>query len=427
MASDELHAALRLLEIMQIAGPRLMGFIELRLVSTARSVCRAMNAVPLESYLDRVFELSLPSDTAELQRILSARVCGRDAWPPNVRGFALAAILRVPGLELDECLHGAACFGYADTVAALVAANAAVDSRDDDGETPLHVATTWCQTACVVALLEANATVNAADRAERATPLQMAMIRGDTALVAALLDANASLASENKCGATALHYAAQHALNSRDDRCVKALLKAHAATDSRDRRGVTSLHLAAQHGRTACVIALLEADVAMNSQDDNGLTALHYAARAGQKGSTACASALLEANAAVDTQDRNRFTPLHVAAHHGHTAIVAALLKAHAAVASRDNRGLTPLDFAYRYRHRAVLDLLRKALIETLHSQISAMPAAAAVAGRIAGKLRELGTHEVLKLIETPQALAGKVDEAIQTLKAEQEADETRQ
>ena len=44
------HADLCLHELVQIefAGPMVMGFLELRLISTVRRVCKALHAVPLE-------------------------------------------------------------------------------------------------------------------------------------------------------------------------------------------------------------------------------------------------------------------------------------------------------------------------------------------------------------------------------------------
>merc|ERR1719502_914351 len=60
----------------------------------------------------------------------------------------------------------------------------------------------------------------------------------------------------------------------------------------------------------------------------------------------------------------------------------------------------------------------KQVLGEKLYSQISAMPEAAVSAGKITGMLLELDTSEVLNLIDTPQALAGKVDEAMKALNA---------
>lgn len=65
----------------------------------------------------------------------------------------------------------------------------------------------------------------------------------------------------------------------------------------------------------------------------------------------------------------------------------------------------------------------KQVLGEKLYSQISAMPAASAAAGKITGMLLELDTSEVLNLIDTPQALAGKVDEAMQALNAFKQAE----
>ena len=119
-ASNKLHAALRLLEFAQtrFAGVRVMGSVPLHLLSTVRRACRVLHAVPLQDYLHAV-----PLDRAKLQRVVCERV-----WPPMVRSFVLAAILRVPGFELAKCLHKVARNGHVDAVDVMLEANAAVDS-----------------------------------------------------------------------------------------------------------------------------------------------------------------------------------------------------------------------------------------------------------------------------------------------------------
>ena len=72
---------------------------------------------------------------------------------------------------------------------------------------------------------------------------------------------------------------------------------------------------------------------------------------------------------------------------------------------------------------RTIHFVCSQVLGEKLYSQISAMPAASAAAGKITGMLLELDTSEVLNLIDTPQALAGKVDEAMQALNAFKQAE----
>ena len=223
------HAALRLLELMQtqFAGPRVMGFLELPLdaklqpfIGTVRRVCKVLHAVPLASYLERVFERTLQSNAAKpsdhlgtsfgLQRVLcGAPVHNRprciqeeDMWPPIARHFALAAMLRVPGLEHGwctlcrrstsiwpgcECLRDAASNGHVDTVHALLKAKAPVNlSRSTGG--PLHWAAAGGHIACLTALLEANADVEQND-IEEATPLINAAEGGHDACVTVLLEA----------------------------------------------------------------------------------------------------------------------------------------------------------------------------------------------------------------------------------------------
>ena len=283
------HAALRLLELAQtqFAGQCVMGFVELHLIGTVRQACKALHAVRLESYLDRVLEHSLPSDAAALQRVLCERVCGQAAWPPIARRLALAAILRVPGLELGWGLREAALNGHAEVVDALLEANAAVDNRSDHVSTPLHWAARKGHAACVAALVEANAAVD----------------------------------SQDNEGATPLHFAA----DSSHATCVAALLEANAPIDGQDNEGATPLHWAADSGQTACVAALLEANAAVDGQGCGDGTPLHGAAR---KGHTTCVVALLGANAAVDSQGYNGRTPLYSAAYKGHIAVALMLRRA---------------------------------------------------------------------------------------------------
>ena len=121
---EDTHAVLPILELVptMFAGPRVMGFLNLNSIGIARQSCKALRDVPLQSYLSRVFEISLPSDASiqdgsilsDLQHILHERACGPpgqgSAWPPFVWGFALPTILRTPGLNV--CIHDCHQFVY---------------------------------------------------------------------------------------------------------------------------------------------------------------------------------------------------------------------------------------------------------------------------------------------------------------------------
>jgi uncharacterized protein len=83
-------------------------------------------------------------------------------------------------------LHRAAQAGDVDRILALLAAGAAVDERDDSGDTPLMVAARVGHEAAFIHLLQAGADPNAVGYA-KATPLHWASRAGRPMMVKALL------------------------------------------------------------------------------------------------------------------------------------------------------------------------------------------------------------------------------------------------
>ncbi|MGZ5250138.1 MAG: ankyrin repeat domain-containing protein [Caldimonas sp.] len=189
-------------------------------------------------------------------------------------------------------LHAAAQRGDASAIEQLAAANrAALESRDDHGRTPLHVATFARQRAAVRALVKAGADTGALDD-DRYDAVTIAAVADDeetlglllglgasaklvtsrydgTALIAAahlghdgvvrrLIGAGALLDHVNNLHWTALIEAVVLGDGrSRHQAVVAALLKAGASTALADRAGKTSLQLARERGY-AEIVQLLE-------------------------------------------------------------------------------------------------------------------------------------------------------------------------
>lgn len=220
-----------------------------------------------------------------------------------------------PAWNGETRLHWAVMRGHVDAVKALLQANASVDAADYSGETPLHIAADWGFIEIVKALINARANTNAIDWQGR-TPLHMAeesirtrwvRIGHHIHIIKALLDANAHIEAADEKGMTPLHAAADrnHA------EAVQALLDARANKEARDKSGRTPLHIAAKGGHLEAVKVLLDAQVNKEARDKNERTPLH---RAAKRFHLDVVKALLDARVNKEARDKNERTPLHLAA-----------------------------------------------------------------------------------------------------------------
>ena len=249
---------------------------------------------------------------------------------------------------------------------------AVVDATDDEGNTPLLIASMRGLRGVVELLLAAGANVaakneagnTAVERAQNAQTIEVLKAAGATmpeipdeekntllleyakkGLTGGVLMALQAGADANHkdvvdgISNTALHIAAfngNHAL-------AQAILGAGADVNARNWSSQTALHWAAINGHHALAQALLGAGADVNARDSSSETALHWAAINGHH---ALAQALLGAGTDVNAKNSNSETALHIAARCGHHALAQALLGAGADVSAEDVFGCTPLAFA---------------------------------------------------------------------------------
>ena len=283
----------------------------------------------------------------------------------------------------------------ADATAACMEAGADVNARDENGNTPLLLATgNWAGTimdgspasedpAVVTVLLEAGADVNARNNGG-STALgravggkAVATVRGGMldlveipAIVAALLAAGAEVNPPS--GTSPLHGAAF----VEGPETVTMLLEAGADIHARDTNGDTPLLRAADYGgfrNPETLEILVEAGADVNDRNERGESVLKRALRSPADRVADVVRRLLEIGADAtepgllgDAAGRGDIpelvgillamgadvnapgqSPLHRAAYGGGPAVIAALVAAGAEVNTYDHRGHTPL-------HRAI-------------------------------------------------------------------------
>ena len=167
------------------------------------------------------------------------------------------------------------------------------------------------------------------------TPLHWAIQTDQSLMVAFWINAGTPLATTNAAGQTALHLAAANGKTE----FVRALLSAHAPTDLHDTNGWTPLDAAIQNKQSDCIHLLLsENPVATNPE--RGLSmSLHEAAAAGN---VATLVAILETETNLEARNELGLTPLQVAVTKGHLAAAALLVDkgAHVNVCDPAGNGL---------------------------------------------------------------------------------------
>ncbi|KIH63935.1 P-loop domain protein, KAP family [Ancylostoma duodenale] len=274
-------------------------------------------------------------------------------------------------------LLNAAHKGHVDVVRILLEAGASVDLPDMMGWSPLM----WAVYKC-----HPEAHVNLIDEEDGLTPLIVASGRGFTSVVEKLLAADAQVNACDKFGSTALIWAARKGHLP----IVQMLLNAGAEVDAVGMGSSTALMLATKGNYLTVVDLLLTREPNVNVVDQNGLSALGIAAREGyadiceslinsgafvnqsdkygnwilisavRSGNANIVRLLLEKFADVNARDSENRTALHLAIDKSFMDIVYIILERKPNLELKNKDGETPLLRAVKSRHVALCDLLVK-------------------------------------------------------------------
>ena len=223
-----------------------------------------------------------PTVTPDIPAMVSAAVekalCVNSATPVEVRpGYC--------GRLCDETFWRTAGLEEVDSE---LDQGADIESRDDVGATPLHLAAALNTDPAIIALLldrcaDIMARVNKHVDGLGSTPLHSAaLLNPETAIIALLLDRGAQIDARNDYGETPLHMAAT--LNA-EPAVISLLLDRGADIAARADDGATPLHRAAARNTEPAVTALLlDRGADVEAMTNNELTACQISGLAELRG-----------------------------------------------------------------------------------------------------------------------------------------------
>ena len=271
-------------------------------------------------------------------------------------------LLFAHGASVDSLLchgrtvwHVAGMYGFFNPADLPLHDASIVDSKDDMGYAPLHVAALNDTHELVSMLCRKGANVDIRNTrvGDDKTALHLAARAGHAIIVKTLLEHGTSVDIVDKYGKSPLHIAARegHAI------IVKTLLEHGASVDIVDKYGKSPLQTAAGRPHADIIQMLLEHGASVDIVYKHGESPLHIAA---SHGHNQIAKLLIDRGASLEPQDSFGGTPLHVAVHsHKHDTVLL-LLNEGAVIDSLDNTQSTPLHYAVKYRDYDIAKLLRE-------------------------------------------------------------------
>ena len=245
-------------------------------------------------------------------------------------------------------LHLAVALQASPQAIALIASRGAdVNARNNAGDSPLHLAVRKNWKAQGEAILQAKADIFASN-VKGETPLSIALA---SVLPVDWLFNSQTIVARDTYGDTPLHHAAR--LNF--DKAIDFLCLKGADPTARNSDGATPLAAAVKADAQAAATALLKDGASLAARDAMGDTALHIAVLWSAR---RCLPVLMDAGADPDARNLSGESPLHQATKKRDVESLRFLMGRGASVQARDNRGVTPLFVAAKSGAQDALKLL---------------------------------------------------------------------
>ncbi|XP_065346694.1 uncharacterized protein LOC135943955 [Cloeon dipterum] len=254
-------------------------------------------------------------------------------------------------------LHYAMLSNQLDLVKRLIDRGSNVCLRDQNGDTPLHIAARFKKNSEIVKiLLEKGAKINEQNNHKWRALHFAAKFNPTSEILQMLIKNGADVHLKDKDGSSALHLAS--GFNTNPD-IVKNLLKKGAKVNEQDNDKWTALHFAAKFNPTSEILQMLiEHGADVHLKDKDGSSALQLAS--GFNTNPAIVNILLEKGAKINEQNNHKWRALHFAAKFNPTSeILQMLIKNGADVHLKDKDGSSALQFASGFNtNPAIVNIL---------------------------------------------------------------------
>lgn len=270
--------------------------------------------------------------------------------------FLVASISFLYAGVNEDLLQGAA-EGNVALVKRSIEQRAELETKNEEGETALILASWYGSPEIVTLLLENGANINAQDK-EGYTAIAKAASLGvgrHYEIVEILIQASANVNLKTKDGKSPFLLAI---LNGHEE--LGNVIKAAGAKEEIYFMGKAAdeeLLSASQVGDLQRVKYVFFFKPNVNIADKNGITPLMNAARNGNK---EMVSLFLKSSANVDMQDKSGKTALMYAARRGHKEIIILLLDQEADVDIEDNLKYTAIHWAEKFGQQEIAEYLKR-------------------------------------------------------------------
>ncbi|XP_064099279.1 poly [ADP-ribose] polymerase tankyrase-1-like isoform X2 [Macrobrachium nipponense] len=235
---------------------------------------------------------------------------------------------------------------YTDIIPSLIRSGANVNSKNKQGETPIHLASLCGHpyaSEVVRTLISFGADVNATDNNDD-TPLHRTVGSFNEKVAKVLLESGANTGAVNNLGSTPLSYACTFD-RTHNANITRLILKHGADTNARQYNGSFPLTYAAltEFSGVTKIDALVAHGANVKLKGTNGITALFSALCNNHEDAVEIVKALLRHGADVNDTLPDGKSMLHVAVTNKNTNVVEVLLKHGANVNAMESVGLRPL------------------------------------------------------------------------------------
>jgi len=255
-------------------------------------------------------------------------------------------------------VHSAVEHGDFEKVVRLIEKNNThLLSRDEKGNTPLHLASKSLVETQIIEFLMARGADTEARNMDGKTPIHFAAEAGSKAAIEILIEQGADLNAQDSSGCTALHYVT-------DEEIARFLIGKGADLKVRNSFDASPLNVALSHNLNGMARFFIDSGADVNCKDKIGWTPLHEVMRnAGtileRNDKHDIAEMLLQKGADIDAADQNGMTPLHMTCDKNLPELTRLFIAHSVNVNAGDHDGTTPLHIAaFRGAHEIVEMLL---------------------------------------------------------------------